>query len=82
MYPIIRTMREDFIIGIFRRDLASITGGHYDFPYVLKLLRYSVEHYMAERALPDWHQAKIFSDEEYQLLIDLYTNELHQLQLT
>jgi hypothetical protein len=73
-------MREDLILSIFQRDMASINVGHHPYSYVVKMCEYAVEFYSAERGLPPGHHGRIFSDDEYQLLIDLYKNELHQLQ--
>lgn len=80
MYDNIQFMREEEVIRVFQRDIASINVG-YDRLYIRKLLVHSIDFYEEERRLPAGHQGRVWTDAEYQLLINLYKNELDQLQL-
>lgn len=72
-------MRGRFILDIFNRDLQSIWSSG-DEEYRRKLLLYSIDHYTWEMGLPHGHQSKMFSDEEYMLMIELYKSELQQMK--
>lgn len=71
-------MRGRFIVDVFNRDLRCIWNSGDD-AYRQKMLLHSVQHYAHEMSLPVGHQSRMFSDEEYMLLIELYQAELREM---
>lgn len=63
------------VIDIFNRDIRMIYRQS-DKSYATKLILHSISFYTYELNLPPNHPQKIFTDNEYRLLIQLYQNEL------
>ncbi len=62
------------VIEVFNRDMAAacVTGNP---KYVETIIEHAIEFYNFEKSLPWGHQMKMFSDAEYELLIELYEAE-------
>ena len=63
--------RGRFIMDIFHRDLVAMMKGEKD-EYIVKMLRHGIEYYTWEAN----SGGRMFSNEEYMLLIQLYRAEL------
>lgn len=66
------------IIHVFNRDIRMIYQSH-DINYRINIIKYSIDFYSKERDLSDDDPAKVFTDDEYNLIVKLYENELNIL---
>lgn len=66
------------IIEIFNRDITHIHNIQH-LELRKKIILDAISFYTAERRLEDGHQSKIYTNREYELLIELYANELRYI---